>query len=74
LNAALGKLPGTLPDAPTPEQAPLPITQDDANVKSITLRVDHVKTGLLKSSAYIFSQPTTFRYGACTALDIRSFD
>ncbi len=41
LNAALGKLPGPLPDPSRPEQAPMLVTQDDADVKPITLRVDH---------------------------------
>ena len=41
LDATLGKLPGTLPDSFRPEQAPFFVTQDDANVRPIPLRVDH---------------------------------
>ena len=41
LDATLRKLPGALPDPFCPEQASLGVTQDDANVWPITLRIDH---------------------------------
>lgn len=42
-NAALGKLPGMLPNAFRPKQTSFCITQDDADVWPIALRIDHGK-------------------------------
>lgn len=47
-DTTLGKLPGTLANPFRPEQTSLRITQDDANVGPISLRIDHVLTNSLK--------------------------
>jgi hypothetical protein len=58
-NAALGKLPGMLPNSSRPEQTSFCITQDDADVWPITLRVDHSENQQFKMDyLYLFFHNT----------------
>lgn len=43
-NTALRKLPGTLTDTFTPEDAPLGVAQDDPNVMPKSVRINHLQT------------------------------